>query len=244
MSKAFSLSEHLAQEHKMTPFQTYLKEIVYGGSDGIVTTFAVVAGFTGAGAASSSYPFFIVLLFGFANLFADGVSMALGNFLSLRSEQDMYKTHEEKELQEIKHNTKSEEAESLAILTQKGFTRNQAQDLVAIYKTNEVYWLSFMMNHELKIPNPKGENPFATGIATFLSFIIFGLIPLSPYVILKQTEGVFSLSLLATFCALVLLGLLRFRATRENITRSVGEIVLIGSISAAVAFIVGTFFRT
>jgi len=72
-------------------FSTYLREIVYGGNDGIVTTFAVVAGFAGAqkDPASSSIPIFTVLLFGIANLLADGLSMGLGSFLSLRAKQDV-----------------------------------------------------------------------------------------------------------------------------------------------------------
>ncbi len=252
MSKQFSLSEHLQQEHQMSPFQTYLKEIVYGGSDGIVTTFAVVAGFTGAASnavsasnssAVTTYSFLTVLLFGFANLLADATSMGLGNFLSLRSEKDMYKTHEAKELHEIRSNPKMEREETIAILAQKGFTNDQAVKLAEIYKTNESYWLSFMMNHELQLSNPKGEIPLYTALATFLAFTVFGIIPLLPYIILKHADGVFPYSLFATFTALTLLGILRWKVTAESISRSVGEIVLLGSISAIVAFAVGTFFR-
>ena len=79
------------EEHKVSIFQSYLKEIVYGGNDGIVTTFAIVAGFAGAQlSAASPMGYVTVLLFGFANLFADGLSMGLGNFLSIRSEKDSY----------------------------------------------------------------------------------------------------------------------------------------------------------
>ena len=83
----------------------YLKEIVYGGNDGIVTTFAVVAGFAGAHANGHSYiPAITVLLFGLANLFADATSMGLGNFLAIRTEQDIYAHEKDKEYHEIKHN--------------------------------------------------------------------------------------------------------------------------------------------
>jgi VIT1/CCC1 family predicted Fe2+/Mn2+ transporter len=76
---------------KTAAFSTYLREIVYGGSDGIVTTFAVVAGFAGAqkDPASSTMPFVTVILFGLANLVADALSMGLGSFLSLRAQQDV-----------------------------------------------------------------------------------------------------------------------------------------------------------
>lgn len=239
------LHEHLMLEHHISPFQTYLKEIVYGGNDGIVTTFAVVAGFTGAQAASSipAYPMLTVLLFGLANLFADGTSMGLGNFLSLRSEKDVYRTHQKKELYEIRNHPEFEKEETIEILEQKGFSKKQAKQLTNIYATNERYWLSFMMHDELELPDPTKENPVLTGLATFFAFLAFGFIPLIPYIVLGKNPQVFFYSAVATLSALVLLGLLRWRMTAENIFRSVFEIVLIGTVAASIAYIVGTFFK-
>src|SRR3990167_2696101 len=146
MTKPFDLSSHIKSEHRISPFQTYLKEIVYGGNDGIVTTFAVIAGFTGAqaGANTPSFSILTVLLFGLANLFADGVSMGLGNFLSIRSEKDVYKTHEAKESFEVQNHPEAEKAETAEILQGRGFTREQAKQLTDIYATNPKYWVSFM----------------------------------------------------------------------------------------------------
>lgn len=245
MTQPFSLAQHLKQEHHITPFQTYLKEIVYGGNDGIVTTFAVIAGFTGADIATKfpTYPFFTVFLFGLANLFADGTSMGLGNFLSLRSEQDVYKAAEQKEVYEIENHKESEKRETIAILKEKSFSDTDAKKLTEIYATNKNYWLSFMMNHELEMPNPKKENPFFTGLATFGSFISFGFIPLIPYLFVREASSAFFLSCAATTIALLSLGVLRWRVTRENPVRSILEIVAIGGVSATIAYIVGTFFR-
>lgn len=188
----FDLEEHLVEEHTISPFTTYIKEIVYGGTDGIITTFAIVAGFAGAQAnPTSQLPLFAILLFGFANLFADGISMALGNFMSTRSEQDVYKHAKQQEYQEILHNSEMEKAETLAILLDKGFTKKQAADLVAIYATNPAYWTDFMMNHELELSNPEGDNPLFMALATFFSFLIFGFIPLAPYVLLWGTSDVY-----------------------------------------------------
>lgn len=245
MTKPATLTSHLKSEHKISPFQTYLKEIVYGGNDGIVTTFAVVAGFTGAqaGANTPSFSILTVLLFGLANLFADGVSMGLGNFLSIRSEKDVYKTHEAKEHYEVKHHPEAEKAETIEILQSRGFSKEQAHALTAIYATNPTYWVSFMMNYELEMPNPTSENPTLTAIATFSAFVLFGIIPLIPYFINQDPSKSFLLSAIATLIALVLLGLLRWKVTSETLTRSVLEIVAIGGISASIAYIVGTFFR-
>ncbi len=237
--------QHLNREHSQSAFSTYLKEIVYGGVDGIVTTFAVVAGFTGAQSGDStiaSISVTAVLLFGFANLFADGVSMGLGNVLSVRADQDVYKQEKEKERREIKANRKSEIAETVFILKQKGFTHKQAVQLAEVYATNEEYWLEFMMNHELEMTNPESDNPVLTGLSTFISFIVFGAVPILPYLIFRDNSDVFLVSVVAASIALILLGVLRYRVTKEKIARSVGEVVILGGISATIAYIVGTFF--
>lgn len=240
-----SLKKHLIVEHKISPFSTYLKEIVYGATDGIVTTFAVVAGFNGAQHTGviDSIPLITVLLFGTANLFADGVSMALGNFLSVRANQDVYRSEKNKELYEIRNASENEKKETRQILQNKGFTKGQAYKITELYAQNESYWLDFMMNKELELPNPEKDNPFYTSLATFAAFVSFGVVPLLPYILHFTRENRFTLSIGFTLLALFLLGLLRFKVTRENIVRSVGEIMLLGSTSAIIAYLVGTLFR-
>lgn len=244
ITKQFDIQKHLKEEHNISPFQTYLKEIVYGGNDGIVTTFAVVAGFTGAQLGNIGGPGFVtVLLFGLANLFADGLSMGLGNVLSLRADQDVYRSEEAKERYEVKNHPESEIAETIALLQQKGFTKKQASDLTTIYATNEDYWIDFMMKYELEMEDPRKTNPLFTGLATFIAFIIFGFIPLIPYLLTTQADLAFQQACFATLIALILLGLLRWKVTKENAIRSIIEIVTIGSLAALAAYFVGTFFK-
>ncbi len=239
----FNLQEHLAREHTISPFTTYIKEIVYGGTDGIVTTFAIVAGFAGAQTnPAAKLPLFTILLFGFANLFADGVSMSLSNFMSSRSEKDVYKNAKEKERHEVLHNSEMEKLETVAILTKKGFTKKQARDLVEIYATNPTYWTDFMMNHELELPNPEGNNAVFMALATLLSFLMFGFIPLSPYVFLGE-RSTFGLSILATALALSILGVIRWRVAQQSALRSIGEVLFLGGTAAVTAYFVGLFFR-
>lgn len=239
------LQKHLQEEHKMSPFSEYLKEIVYGGVDGIVTTFAVVAGFAGANAGMhvGGLGALTVLLFGLANLFADASSMALGSFLSIRSEQDRYTQEEAKERAEIENNPRMEIAESIEILKQQGFSEADSVQLVEIYASNKEYWVNFMMKYELEMEDPRNENPWLTGLATFISFIVFGTIPLIPYLVDPSYSHAFLLAIIATFIALLLLGLLRLKVTKQDMVRSIGEIVLIGGVSAVIAYLVGTFFR-
>jgi len=237
------IAKHLEEEHRITPFSAYLKEIVYGGNDGIITTFAVVAGFAGAQAnIGASLPIFSVLIFGFANLFADGVSMALGNLLSTRSEQDVYVNEKSKEMYEIKHNKEMEWIESVQILITKGFTKPQAEQLISIYSTNPKYWVDFMMNQELELPNPEKDNPFKMALVTLVSFIFFGFIPLIPYVFFKGSS-LFVASIFTTAVALFSLGVMRWRVSKQSFLRSVGEMLLLGGAAATVAYIVGTLFQ-
>jgi VIT1/CCC1 family predicted Fe2+/Mn2+ transporter len=242
-----ALKNHLADEHHQSAFADYFKEVIYGGIDGIVTTFAVVAGFSGAALSNETttqLSFVVVLLFGLANLFADAASMGLGNFLSVRSEKDLYNSARDKETNEIRNNADMEYQETVTIMMQKGFSEEQAVTLADVYKTNEEYWVDFMMTHELEMPDPRGENPIATGFATFISFVIFGSIPLLPFIFFETatTSFVFTLSIVGTAIALFTLGLLKWRVIGSDLFKSLFEVVAVGSVAAFIAFYVGTLF--
>jgi VIT1/CCC1 family predicted Fe2+/Mn2+ transporter len=242
------LKRHIAREHRQTPVATYLKEVIYGGVDGIITTFAVVAGFSGAALSNETttqLSFLVVLLFGLANLLADGVSMGLGNFLSVRSDQSLYCKIRADEKREMQSNPDIELKETVTILMQKGFSEEDASTLASIYQKNESYWLDFMMNHELEIPDPTDDNPTRTGLATFLSFIVFGFIPLVPFILFATLPPhvVFQFSSAFALAALVLLGILKWRIVGTKPLKSIFEVVLVGGVAACVAFFVGSFFN-
>lgn len=234
-------------EHKHSPFADYFKEIIYGGIDGIVTTFAVVAGFAGAAMSNDvtvQMSFLVVLLFGLANLFADAASMGLGNFLSVRSEKDLYNAKRETETKVLAEQPEMEEEKTVRIMQEKGFTAEQAVTMAGIYKTNQEYWTDFIMQHDLEMADPRGENEIFTGLATFVSFMIFGAIPLLPFMF--QSEGnpqtAFMISSFGTFIALVMLGLLKWRVIGTKLLPSLFEVVVVGGTAAVLAFFVGTFF--
>lgn len=241
----FNLQDHLAKEHKIGPVSTYLKEIVYGGSDGIITTFAVVSGFSGAQQSANfiQIPLITVLLFGFANLFADGISMGLSNLLSSRAKKDIFEAAKKKELFEIQHHQQAEKQETKEILMTKGYTQKQAQEITNLYAQNHNYWLNFMMNQELKMSDPANSNPFYMAAITFSAFLLFGIIPLLPYIFLKNSPRVFSFSIFSTAIALLLLGILRSKTTTISTFRTIFETIFVGSLAAIVAFFVGTLFK-
>lgn len=247
LSNDIRRAEHVREEHRQSAIATYIKEVIYGGVDGIITTFAVVAGFSGAALSNDTttqLTFLIVLLFGLANLFADGVSMGLGNFLSVRSDQDVYNAAREKEVLEIRTHTNEEVQETIAILLEKGFSQTDAETLAHIYRTNEEYWTDFMMTHELEMSDPRGDNPALTGFATFLAFVVFGSVPLIPFIfsLSSSTFNTFILSCIGTFVALLLLGAVKWRVVGTSFIKSVGEVVIVGGSAAFIAFFVGTFF--
>lgn len=242
------LKEHVHDAHHQTPFENYFKEVIYGGIDGIITTFAVVAGFSGAAFSNETttqLSFLLVLLFGLANLFADGVSMGLGNFLSVKSDQDLYKVARAKEAKEVRDNPQFEFDETVTILMQKGYTQEDATAMARLYQKNEPYWVDFMMVHELHIEDPRGSNPLFTGMATFLSFLIFGAIPLLPFILglSADRDTIFIYSTIGTFIALTLLGLLKWKVVGSHLGKSLFEVIAVGGSAAFVAFLVGTFFK-
>jgi len=229
-------------------FATYFKEVIYGGIDGIVTTFAVVAGFAGAALSNdvtTQLSFAVVLLFGLANLFADAASMGLGNFLSVRSEKDLYNAARQRE-QSILGGEEREKrfTTSIRIMKEKGFSDVDAAQLVAIYQKNDEYWLDFLMQNDQDMSDPRGENEVFTGFATFISFMIFGAVPLLPFMFDQGGDAgqVFMYSSIGTFFALVLLGLLKWRVIGSGFVASLFEVVAVGGTAAVLAYFVGTFF--
>ncbi|MEL6206955.1 MAG: VIT1/CCC1 transporter family protein [Pseudomonadota bacterium] len=232
---------HRIEAHHLGRVQEFLKQIVYGGNDGIVTTFAIVAGFAGASAEGvAQIGGLAVLIFGLANLFADAVSMGLGEFLSTRSQRDLYLAQRRIELAELRSNPAQERAELVDMLASRGLNKADS-DAVAdrLMKSPELV-ADMMMAYELEMPDMRTARPAVEGLWTFLSFLVFGAVPLCPYFVLPATApATFPLSLTATALALTALGVLRWWATGERLARTVGETLLVGGTCAAVAFAVG-----
>lgn len=231
---------HRRDAHSLGRTQEFLKQITYGGNDGIVTTFAIVAGFAGAAADGvAQIGAVAVLVFGLANLLADAVSMGLGEFLSTRSAHDLYHARRSREMHEIENNPDQERHELRTILHQRGLSDADADAATEILARNPDMMADLMMTYEFGMMDPAEDNPAVNGFATFLSFVVFGSVPLMPYFLLDPTAQTFNLSLAASGAALVALGLLRWNATGEHIARCVGETVVVGSVCGAVAYLVG-----
>ena len=241
---AAALARHKAVEHRVGRLQEHLKQIVYGGNDGIVTTFSVVAGFAGFGAeGAATVGGIAVLLFGLANLFADGTAMGLGEYLSSLSEADVYRGARAKELAEIRGDAAAETAEAVQMLTERGLDAADARTVAEVMARNPEFMADFMMQYEIGVADPGGAGAAVRGLVTFVAFVVFGMAPLVPYFLLAPVPSTFLVSVAATFASLVALGLLRWRVTTQGLVRCVGETALVGGICAAVAYAVGWAFR-
>lgn len=232
---------HRAEAHQLGTLQDGLKQIVYGGNDGIVTTFAIVAGFAGASAeGTATVGALAVLIFGLANLLADATSMGLGEFLSTRSQRDLYLSRRQRELAELRQSPEQERAELVQMLGERGLSPADADAAAARLMKSPELVVDMMMSYEMEMPDMRTARPAADGFVTFVAFTLFGIIPLLPYLVLPATDPrALPLSVAATFGALVLLGLLRWRATEERLVRCVGETLLVGGACAVVAYGVG-----
>ncbi len=235
------LQGHEDKMHRKLPasissYQEYLPEFIYGGIDGSVTTFAVVAGATGAGLSTS-----IVIILGFANLIADGFSMSVGAYLASKSEKDNYKKHLEIEAWEIENLPEKEREEVEEAFTNMGFEGGLLQDATDKICEDKNRWIDFMMKHELfMIEDTKSS--LASGLATFISFIIMGLIPLSVYLInfLSDLEfNLFAYSSALTAMTFIVIGYLKSYITSSKVLTSIIGTLSLGLIAAVLAFFVG-----
>ena len=222
-------------------FRENLKEIVYGGLDGIVTTFAVVASFSGAMDKGGEviYPMGVVILFGVANLFADAVSMGLGDFLSSRAEFKLFQRLWRQQQYAIKHTSSKIEDMTSEILSSHGVDTSEQKECMLFFQKHPKLWGHFLMYHKFELTETENKQAYINALTTFLSFVFFGSVPLLPYILSFMTTSHFQVSIVFTAFALLFLGFFRARVTQETMWKSLLEVFFIGSVAALFAYIVG-----
>ncbi len=218
----------------------YIGDIVYGAIDGIVTTFAVVSGVAGASLSSG-----IVLILGFANLFADGLSMAVGNYLGAKSELEYKRRERYREEWEVEHLPEEEKQEIRQIYHRKGFTGELLERIVEVITRDKKQWVDTMLLEELHIL-PEQTSPIMAGAMTFISFVVAGFVPLLSYVLsyfISFAQYAYPISVGLTFATIFAVGSLRVYVTGKRWWASGMEMLLVGGATAVVAYLIGYLLK-
>ena len=221
------IGERLSEEKK----PNYIRDWVYGGIDGTVTTFAVVAGVVGAALSPN-----IILILGFANLLADGLSMAAGNFSATKTEIDDRDRIREVEKRHIEVAPEGEREEIRQILAGKGLSGHALDEAVVAITSNEETWIDFMLSEEYGLASTI-RTPMAAAVATFAAFVICGAVPLLPFIFTR--EGMFPVSLILSGIVFFLIGAAKSRWALAPWWHSGLETFLIGMAAASCAYYVG-----
>ena len=219
----------------------WLPDFVYAGIDGAVTTFAVVAGVVGANLSTST-----ILILGFANLLADGFSMATGKYLSDKAELERMQYLRAIEERSIIEKPKEEKKKIEVILKSFGFRTEDLSRAKKVIFKNPKTWVNLMMNHELNIIEDNVE-PKKGAAVTILAFVTIGLIPLLGYIFQRflpmNTESLFIGTCFSTLLALFFVGTVKSRFSKKSWVIGGLETSAIGGFAASIAYFVGYFLN-
>lgn len=217
------------------PRHNYLRDWIYGGIDGSVTTFAVVTGVVGA----QLSPIIIVIM-GFANLLADGFSMAASNFLGTKAEHDDIHRLEAIEHRHIEIDPEGEREEVRQIFALKGFAGTDLDRVVELITSDRERWVKTMLTDEYGLPQ-EARSPWLAATSTFSAFLICGLAPLLPFLLGMKTAIVVSTFL--TGAMFFLIGSVKSRWSSASWWRSGLSTLLVGGIAAGLSYVVGMLLR-
>lgn len=209
----------------------WVRDVVLGANDGLVTVMALVAGVAGAVHGRT------VLVAGIAGLVAGAISMGLGAFVASRSYAAFYRHEQERERWEMKHLPDVEREEIRKIYRAKGFDGSQLEQIVDRITGDPGTWLEVMMNEELGL-QPPGGKPSTAGLVMAASFAVGGIFPVVPFII-GSGAAALAASIVVTAAALVAAGSLRSRITGEPVVRSSVELVGMAGAGVGVAYLIG-----
>jgi VIT1/CCC1 family predicted Fe2+/Mn2+ transporter len=227
--------EAIARRLAQATTHSYVGDFILGAVDGAVTTFAIVAGAAGAGLSNG-----VVLVLGLANVLADGLSMAGGNFLRARSDQQMVERVRRLEETHIERIPEGEREEIRQIYRAKGFDGEMLERIVQVITEDRQQWVDTMLTEEWGL-QLKPPSPWRAGLATLAAFVLAGLVPLVPALIWfsRNSTDTFVTSSLLTGVAFFLIGVIRGRIVDRRPLAAGFETLLIGGSAALLAYLVG-----
>ena len=210
-----------------------IRDIVIGMSDGLTVPFALAAGLSGAATTTA-----IIVTAGLAEIAAGSIAMGLGGYLASRSDSEHYDSEHKREEQEIIEKTEAEKDEIREIFTSYGLTAEESVPIVAALSQHPKSWVDFMMRFELGLEKPDPRRALTSALTIAFSYIVGGMIPLSPYILISNSKTALLVSVFATLLALMVFGYIKGRFTGAHPIRSGLQTTLIGGLAAAAAFII------
>jgi vacuolar iron transporter family protein len=216
-----------------------VRDIVIGMSDGLTVPFALAAGLSGAISVNR-----LIVLAGMAEIAAGSIAMGLGGYLAARGDAEHYESERVREVREVEEMPEEEEKEITAIFSQYGVAREESRPVLDALKRDPQAWVNFMMRFELGLEQPEGSRAVRSASTIAGSYIVGGLIPLSPYMLLHSSAHALIFSVGITLIALSIFGFIKGRVTGTGQVRGAIQTVLIGGIAAAAAFGLARLFST
>ena len=208
-----------------------VRDIVIGMSDGLTVPFALAAGISGAVASTG-----IVVTAGLAEVVAGSIAMGLGGYLASRSDSEHYASERLREEEEIRDKPEAERQEVLDVFLHYGLTVDQARPIVDALAARPKAWVDFMMRFELELEEPEPTRARNSALTIALSYIVGGLVPLFPYILLHNIHDALSLSIGLTLIALLVFGYVKGRFTGKTPIRNALQTAVVGGLAAAAAF--------
>ncbi len=208
-----------------------VRDIVIGMSDGLTVPFALAAGLSGAVQATS-----IVVTAGLAEIAAGSIAMGLGGYLAARTDYEHYEAERQRETEETQTVPEAEADEVAEVLRGYGLTEEHVGPVVDAIRADRDRWVDFMMRFELGLEAPDPARARQSALTIALSYIGGGMIPLAPYILLKDLTTALYVSVGVTLLALFVFGFVKAKFTGMALLRGGLQTVLTGGLAAAAAF--------
>ena len=208
-----------------------VKDVVIGMADGLTVPFALAAGISGAIAQTH-----LVVTAGFAEIAAGSIAMGLGGYLAAKSDRDHFHSEQKREEEEIKQMPQAESQEIVDLFGAYGLTAEEIAPLVEGLKRRPTAWRDFMMKFELGLEEPDPSRALKSAITIAVAYIVGGLIPLLPYVLITKASEALLVSASVTLLALFIFGMVKGRFTGAAPLKSGLQTVMVGGLAATAAF--------
>ena len=225
----------LSVEHEEKHFTATaaVRDIVIGMSDGLTVPFALAAGLTGAVSSTS-----IVVTAGFAEIAAGSIAMGLGGYLAAKTDLEHYASERLREIRETADLPDVETEEVAKVFRDYGLSEAQMQPIVTAITSDQNRWVDFMMRFELGLETPDPGRASRSAGTIAVSYIVGGLVPLAPYILMKHVLSALWVSVCVTLLALFVFGTIKGHFTGVKPFRSGAQTVLVGGCAAAAAFFI------